>query len=177
MRGRSSCELSGNASNTTAFKFAQLYRSDDLGATWNFTGVEFSGDDGEFGHNDYAVGDNGVFALNFAQFGKGYEGSRDDFVYIYAPEIIDPSHWDIQKPGKIALMRVPKDQIENESSYEFFAGMSQNDTPTWTDDTSSRAPVWEDAVNGTHRMAVSYNAGLDRYFLTTRASRSLKSEA
>ena len=67
----------------------------------------------------------------------------------------------------MALLRVRVNEIETESAYEYFAGLDVGGLPIWTSDISARRPVWEDATNGTHRLAVSYNAPLDRYFLTT----------
>ncbi|MDH3695124.1 MAG: DUF4185 domain-containing protein [Gammaproteobacteria bacterium] len=150
----------GDGSDANAFKFADLYRSDDLGATWQFTGVSFSKSGGDFPNSE------GFFSPAFLQFGQGYNGARDQFVYIYAPEIQSRLHWNVQKPGEIALMRVAQSQIEQKSSYQFFAGLSGGN-PTWTNSISLRKPVWKDAINGTHRMAVSFNSGINRYLLTT----------
>lgn len=153
---------SGDGSERSAFAFSQLHRSLDRGVTWEFTGVEFSRRGGDFGE-----GDPGFFSPTFAQYGRGYDGAHGGFVYVYAPEAVDPSHWDIQKPGRIALLRVPLERVTRKSEYETFAGLSRSGEPDWTSDLSARTAVWEDAANGTHRMAVSYNPGLERYLLTT----------
>lgn len=137
----------GEGSDQQTFAFEELYRSDDFGVTWKSTGVRFGAD---------------FFAPAFLQFGRGYAGARDEYVYIYAPDIIDRTHWDMRKPGRINLIRVPKERIGQKEAYEFFAG-----TGKWTRDPSRRRPVWEDPVNGCHRIAVSYNPGLKRYLLTT----------
>lgn len=152
----------GNGSDERAFAGSQLWRSDDLGASWQFTGVEFSKSKG-----DFPDGDEGFFALTFCQFGRGYRGARDGYVYIYGPEISDRSHWDVQKPGRIALVRVPQSRLHDRTAYEFLAGINETGSPRWTAEIARRKPVWQDAANGTHRMAVSYNAGLKRYLLTT----------
>ncbi len=152
----------GAGSDNKAFEFARLYRSDDRGATWQEQPVEFSRKNGDFAGEDH-----GFFSLAFCQFGRGYEGARDAFVYIYATEIVDPSHWRMQSPGKITLLRVPKDRLAEKAAYRFFAGLDPRGQPLWTADIAARKPVWEDAVNGTHRIAASYNAGLKRYFLST----------
>lgn len=151
----------GDASATSSFKFSRLYRSSDLGCSWTFTGVEFSKANG-----DFSGADEGFFSPAFLQFSQGYAGARDNYVYIYAPEIIDPGHWDLQKPGRITLMRVDKASINNKSAYSFFVGVDQNGAAFWTSDISARKPVWK-TINGTHRMAVSYNAPLKIYLLTT----------
>jgi len=49
----------GDSSNVSAFKFSELHRSDDLGCTWQFTGVRFSRDDDDF------PGSEGFFAPPF----------------------------------------------------------------------------------------------------------------
>jgi hypothetical protein len=152
----------GSGSGTSSFTSSQLWRSDDLGAAWKFTGVEFSKK-----KQDFPNSDEGFFSLTFCQFGRGYDGARDGYVYIYGPEISNRSHWDVQKPGNIALLRVVHDRLDDRTAYEFFAGIAKGGSPTWTRDIAARKPVWQDAVNGTHRMAVSFNAGLKRYLLTT----------
>lgn len=152
----------GEGSDTKAFEFVRLYRSDDHGATWEDLGVEFSRRNG-----DFAAADEGFFGAAFCQFGQGYRGARDGFVYIYAPEIVDRTHWNIQKPGRIALMRVEKDRLGDKPAYRFFAGLDAGGQPAWTPDISLRRPVWQDAENGTHRIAASYNAPLRRYLLST----------
>lgn len=151
----------GDAVGVAAYKFSRLYRSSDDGASWQAVGVEFSRDAGHFVDNDL-----GFFAPAFCQFGPGFTGTPDDYVYIYAPEINDLQVWNVQRPGRVSLMRVPRDLIETRSEYEFFAGLSAEGLPRWTRDLAARTPVWTDA-DGTQRMAVSYNPALERYLLST----------
>lgn len=152
--------LTGSAA--TRFDFNRLYRSDDHGVTWKDMGVEFSRKSGDFTGTD-----EGFFSMSFCQFGQGYAGARDNYVYIYAPEIMDRSSWDVQKPGKITLIRVDQKQLDQKSAYRFFAGLDAAGQPRWTSDSAARQPVWQDAAGGTHRMAVSYNTPLRRYLLTS----------
>jgi hypothetical protein len=152
----------GDASSLEYFKFAELWRSDDWGATWRAAGVRFSKSGG-----DFAPGDAGIFAPAFLQFGKAYAGARDDFVYVYTPDIIDPTHWNVRMPGRINLLRVPRNQIESRRAFEFFAGLDAKGEPRWTDASAERQPTWQDPVQGTHRIAVSYNPAVKRYLLTT----------
>ncbi len=154
----------GDASSLEYFKFAELWRSDDRGATWRPCGVRFSKSGG-----DFSAGDAGVFAPAFCQFGRGYDGARDAYVYLYAPDSIDPTHWNVRLPGRINLLRVPKTRLESKADYEWLAGIDALGRPRWTRRTAERAPVWQDETQGTHRVAVSYNAGLKRYLLTTIA--------
>ena len=111
----------GNGSDERAFSGSQLWRSDDLGATWKFTGVEFSKHNGDFPN-----GDEGFFALTFCQFGRGYEGARDSYVYIYGPEISDRSHWNVQKPGEIALMRSSAGPVARQGGLRVLCGNLRN---------------------------------------------------
>ena len=149
----------GDGSSPGYFKFIELWRSDDHGATWRNVGVRFSKAD------DFPPADAGIFAPAFCQFGAGYTGARDEYVYTYAPDSIDPTHWHIRRPGRINLIRVLRSRIESKSDYEFFAGTAA--APRWSRDAAQRMPVWTDPQQGTHRMAVSYNAPLKRYLLTT----------
>jgi hypothetical protein len=116
---------------------------------------------------DFPAGDAGIFAPSFLQFGRACEGARDDYVYVYAPDIIEATHWNIRLPGRINLLRVRRAAIESKRAYEFFAGLEPNGLPHWTTAAAERKPTWADSVQGTHRIAVSYNPGLKRYLLTT----------
>ena len=147
---------SGDGGTEKMFGLNELWRSADGGKTWGKTEVVFRP----------AAGDPGFFAVTVCQYGKGYAGARDEYVYLYAPEAIDPTHWEVQKPGRVALLRVPRGRVEETSAYEFFAGVVAG-RPSWAKDIAKRRPVWEDAANGGHRMGVSYNPGLKRYMLST----------
>ena len=153
----------GDKSSLEYFKFCELWRSDNFGATWRATGVRFSQPDGR----DFPANDAGIFAPAFLQFGKAHAGARDDHVYVYAPDIIDPTHWNVRVPGRINLLRVHRDRIESKGDYEFFAGADARGQPRWTKTAGERQPTWRDDAQGTHRIAVSYNAPLKRYLLTT----------
>lgn len=154
----------GDGSSPGYFKFIELHRSDDRGVTWKKTGVRFAK-----GEGDFPEGDAGIFAPAFCQFGQAYAGARDRYVYVYAPDSIDPGHWRVRVPGRINLLRVDQARIEDKAAYEFFAGTDAAGQPRWTSRIAERQPVWRDDVNGTHRIAVSYNPGLRRYLLTTIA--------
>jgi len=98
----------------------------------------------------------------FVQFGKNYEGARDNYVYVvsqandsaygYSPDIV--------------LARVPKDRIPDRSRYEFFAGLDASRNPIWSPDIAKQKPIFTDP-NGTQRIAITYNAPLRRYIVTT----------
>lgn len=109
-------------------------------------------------------------------FGKDYEGARNEFVYSYlirfqsyeGPDnYSEKVDWlNCQKPGLIDLARVPKDQILDREAYTFFSGM-EDGAATWTNAISDRKPVFENPAGVGWCINFSYNAGLKRYLLTT----------
>lgn len=98
----------------------------------------------------------------FVQFGKNYSGTRDGFVYLVSQDNDNAYEYS----PDIVLARVPKDIIQVREEYEFFAGFTNDGQPVWDADIKMRKPVFHDP-NGTQRIAVTYNAGLKRYILTT----------
>ncbi|GMR00897.1 MAG: hypothetical protein BMS9Abin19_0239 [Gammaproteobacteria bacterium] len=153
----------GNGSEAGAFEQTELYHSTDNGSRWNYTGVHWLRS--EFSDNG------GMFSPTFLQFGKGYAGARDNFVYIYANEIttsVGSGSWNVQRPGKISLLRAPKASLKDKSTYEYFSGLDASNNPIWSTSSSDRKPAFSDDTNGIMRTSVSYNAGLGRYILTTQ---------
>jgi hypothetical protein len=153
----------GTDSNSSSFQRTELFKSTDKGKSWSTTGVKWV-------NNDF-TGSDGFFSPSFLQFGKDYAGARDEFVYIYAPEetaSVDDDAWNVQVPGKISLIRVPKVSMTDKNTYEYFTDLDVNGDALWTAEINSRAPVFEDPVNGVMRTSVSYNAGLGRYLLITQ---------
>lgn len=53
--------------------FSELYVSDDYCATWWFAGVRYT--------KEHFANERGFFAPTFCNYGRNYEGSRDDYVY------------------------------------------------------------------------------------------------
>jgi hypothetical protein len=155
----------GDGSLAAAYRFQRLYRSTDRGQSWQETGVEYT-------QNSFS-GSQGFYCPTFLQFGKDYQGARDGYVYMYAPELKSTS-WDVQKPGEISLMRVPRSSLGSRSQYEYFAGMNSSGSPVWTGDMNGRRPVFQDQVNGVMTVSVSYNPGLGRYFLITEHTAGMK---
>lgn len=97
----------------------------------------------------------------FVQFGPGYANARDDYVYVVSQANDDAYEFD----PDIVLARVPTTAVTDRDSYEFFAGYG-DDGPTWSRDVDDRAPIFSDP-NGTQRVAMTYNPGIDRYMLAT----------
>jgi Domain of unknown function (DUF4185) len=146
-------------SDAANYEEARLYRSTNHGASWSAAGWRFQQRDG-------------IILPTFLQFGKDYQGARDDYVYVYASHLKDGSSLAVQKPGEIALMRVPKRRIMDRAAYEFFAGVDPKGNPKWTAALSQRKPVFADANGVGWTVSVSYNPGLRRYLLTTEHATS-----
>jgi hypothetical protein len=142
-------------SGPTGYERATIFESTDHAASWSPADWEFLQSDG-------------LINPTFLQFGRDYEGARDSYVYIYANELKDAADLQVQRPGEIALMRVPRGAIMDRTQYEFFAGLSTSGAPRWVADITQRRPVFEDRDGGVGwNTSASYNAGLDRYLLIT----------
>lgn len=154
---------SGNGKTQQCYGMQELWKSRDHGESWKRTGVDWNF---PFEENT------GFFVPTFLQFGKDYKGARDEYVYIYAPDhtmsVDSLSKWDVNKPGRINLIRVPKQFIEKKSAYSYFAGTDSNGKPIWSSKIEKRLPVFSDSENGVMRTSVIYNPGLKRYILTVQ---------
>ena len=148
-------------SNTDGYESATLYRSRDRGASWEPAPWQLSRADG-------------LVFPTFLQFGPGYEGARDGYVYVYAPELRNDSELAVQRPGEIALLRAPAQRLMERDAYEFYAGLGEDGQPRWSADPALRAPVFRDPAGVGWNASVSYNAGLGRYLLATEHSESFR---
>ena len=149
----------GWKSGIDMFKQTELWKSTDHGLNWTYAGVRWVSD-----------GSDGFFCPTFCQFGRDYDGGGE-YVYIYAPEVtqsVSNDPWNVQKPGRISLIRCKKHELEDIGKYQYFSGLDANGSPAWSDDISDRKPVFRDDQNGVMRTSVSYNKGLGRYFLITQ---------
>jgi hypothetical protein len=91
------------------------------------------------------------------QFGRGYEGAPDSYVYGY---FANPD-------GKsLGLARVPKTEIENRNAYQVFAGFDSDDKPTWSTKLADREPIFTDPVGVNWGYQAVYHPVLQRYLLT-----------
>lgn len=148
------------------FNETKIAWSEDHGASWSFADWSFTRDEG-------------VMMPTVCNFGKNYEGARDEYVYFYlirfqsydGPDNYpDKVSWlNVQKPGIIDLARVEKNKIKDRNAYSFFAGMVDG-KPTWTVKIADRKPVFENPAGVGWCINVSYNSGLKRYLLTTEHS-------
>ncbi len=109
-----------------------VFKSSDHGHTWERGNWSF--------HKHQSI-----LHPTFLQFNKNYEGARGNYAYIYSIRLKGDRIGKSQAPGQmIDLMRVKKDRIMNRSAYEFFAGLSKSDSPTWSSNINLRQPVFED---------------------------------
>jgi hypothetical protein len=76
------------------YREARLAVSEDQGATWSTEDWSLTQDDR-------------IVLPTFLQFGRGYAGARDSYVYVYAIRLQDARQLQVQKPGQVDLMRVP----------------------------------------------------------------------
>jgi hypothetical protein len=148
---------------SVCYGLQELRKSNDRGRTWDTTDVSWS-----FSKEEY----NGFFVPTFLQFGKDYQGARDKYVYTYATEhtsSVNPDDvWGVNKPGRIILIRVPKDSICSKSAYQVFKGLDKSRSPKWSIDIHDGKPVFKDTQNGVMRTSIIYNAGLKRYILVSQ---------
>ncbi|HJQ78848.1 MAG TPA: serine hydrolase [Lacipirellulaceae bacterium] len=133
---------------------AKLAWSTDRGANWTLADWNFTE---SFG------------APTFVNFGRDYDGARDDFVYIVSHDA--DSAYEIA--GGFVLARAPKEKLRDEDAWQYFAGFIESE-PAWTNNVARRSRILEnDGV--CYRAGVSYNAPLGRYLLVhplpTKSSR------
>ena len=100
---------------------------------------------------------------HFIQFGKDYEGARDEYVYAYFPVGDDGgSYW--ENGDALLLGKVHKYSILDKSTWAFYAGANDNGQPMWSSDEGQAVPVFHfPSMTGENH--VSYNKGLKRYIM------------
>lgn len=149
----------GWKSGIDMFEQTELWKSTDHSLNWSYTGVRWTFN-----------GTTGFFCPTFCQFGRDYEGGGE-YVYIYVPEVtrsVSSDLWNVQKPGRISLIRCKKQTLEELSRYQYFAGLNKDGNPAWSDRVDDRKPVFRDNENGVMRTSVIYNRGIGRYILITQ---------
>ncbi len=102
-------------------------------------------------------------SCHFIQFGRGYEGSRDEYVYAHFPSADDgKSYW--ENGDYILLGRVHKDNILVRNQWEFYTGLNSSNEPQWNKDDCLAVPVFHyNRMTGENH--VSYNKGINRYIM------------
>lgn len=141
-------------SGPDGYQEARLYQSPDHARSWQPLPWSFTQDDG-------------FIFPTFLQFGRNYSDSRDDYVYVYASILQHEKALSVQKPGHIALLRVPIAHITKRERYEAFTGLNQDNMPEWSTNLTEWQPVFSDPNGVGWNLSVSFNQGLKRYFLVT----------
>ena len=122
---------------------SRLAWSKDHGKTWTYA--------------DWAFRESFGYPV-FLNFGKNYDGSRDNYVYLYSPDEADA-----YKPSdRMVLARVMRGQLKNRENYEFYKGLDTEGKPIWTADISQRAAVFVHPAMCA-RSGITWDAGLKRY--------------
>jgi inosine-uridine nucleoside N-ribohydrolase len=140
----------------------RIARSSDHGTSWEQADWAFRFDDG-------------LTIPTFLNFGRDNARARDKFVYSYfiepkwGPETPQGSKYgfDVHRPGRVHLARVPNHAIVQRNRYEFFAGLDETGTPRWSANVSDKQAVFRDDNGVGWNVSVSFNAGLNRYLLAT----------
>jgi hypothetical protein len=94
----------------------------------------------------------------FLNFGRNYEGARDEFVYVYSADSASA----YEAADRMVLARVAKSRIAEKSAYEFFRDLDPEAKPRWTRKISERGAVFEFPGN-CYRGGITYCAALKRY--------------
>ena len=84
---------------------------------------------------------------NFLQVGQGYRSSAlpgevMNYVYSYHARNLQRNS-NVQTPGLIDLVRVPRDKVRDRSAYQFFTGRNGAGAPIWSKRLADRRPVKE----------------------------------
>ena len=122
---------------------SQIAWSTDHGKSWNWCDWRFTL---SFG------------CPTFLNFGRNYDGARDEYVYIYSPD----SESAYKPADRMVLARVPKDRILERDAYEFFEGIDEEGKPKWTRDIRKRGGVFRHPGK-CYRSGISYHPVLQRY--------------
>ena len=102
-------------------------------------------------------------SCHFLQFGRGYSGARDNFVYAYFPCDLEDgcSYW--ENNDALLLGRVPADRLTHREAWEFYCGADPFH-PAWSHDGEKAAPVFS-YYKMTGANHVAYNPGIGRYLM------------
>ena len=90
----------------------------------------------------------------FVNFGPGYAGARDRYVYLLAAG---------RPAGRLYMARVPRGRLQVGAAYEYLAG--RLDAPGWAPGPAAASPVFADR-SGVDAPAFVFDAGIDRFLLT-----------
>ena len=123
----------------------------DYGKTWNHDATPL----------DFFSGR--LSSCHFVQYGPGYRGAPDAYVYAYFPVADDGrSYW--ENGDAMILGRVPRHHIIDRKYWEFYIGDTDAGEHKWSSDDAGAKEVFRyPCMCGENH--VSYNAGIGRYLL------------
>lgn len=98
----------------------------------------------------------GFRVRGIVQYGPGYEGAPDDFVYVY---------FGYNRASDLYLARVPRGRIFHEPSYDWFAGADTGGGARWTASFEGKVPAFHDANGYVWHIGISYLPAVQRYLL------------
>jgi hypothetical protein len=128
-----------------------IITSRDFGSTWNHnvTPVDFFTDR--------------LSSCHFLQFGRDYEGARDEYVYAYFPGADDGnSYW--ENNDYLLFGRVDRDKILNRNAWEFYCGFNGGKIPQWSKHDEAAVAVFRYPLM-TGENHVAYNPGIKCYLM------------
>ncbi len=114
---------------------------------WAFCRADAKGNPDPTGGLDGGLG---VCPSGFVNFGPGYAGAADDYVYLYASNN-NPVNWDHPGPNVLAnatyLLRVPQDRLLDAAAYRYYAGLDDRGEPIWSARSTRRQAVFIDRAS------------------------------
>ncbi|MGW5433767.1 FG-GAP-like repeat-containing protein [Streptomyces sp. NPDC004059] len=114
---------------------ASIVKSTDHGRTWTWdsSGPMFDG---------------GVFTtIFFLDYGKGYANAPDStYLYAYGLDGNWRDSFDdrVADPADLYFARVPRDQVQDRSAWQWVSGFDASGNPTWSSDINQKASVLHD---------------------------------
>jgi CubicO group peptidase (beta-lactamase class C family) len=123
---------------------SQLVWSADHARTWNW-GFKI---------------EQGFGSPSFLNFGKNYEGARDDYVYAYSQDGASA----YETYDGVSLARAPKNEIKEPGNWQFFSGFDSKGQPAWAPEAGSAKPVFR-FPNHCQRVDALYHPATKRYLL------------
>ncbi len=104
-----------------------------------------------------------IASPHFIQFGKDYEGARDEFVYASFPAGDDgKSYW--CNGDMLLLGRVHRKKLLERAAWEFYTGTDGKGQPAWDADDAKAKPIFE-YYHMTGEDHITYCKALKRYIL------------
>jgi len=99
----------------------------------------------------------GFRVRGICQFGPGYAGAPDDYVYVY---------FGFNHASDVFLARVPRGEIFTAARYEWFTRLRADGGAAWSRDFGAKRPAFHDPQGFMWHVGVSYVPGLKRFLLT-----------